>query len=106
MALRSSQDAINLIVTSEVSSEAIYTKLYQGPTWPGGQSGVTFGIGYDCGYSTSAQIDADWAPHLPVEMVEAMQEVAGITGSAAHSHAHELVGKVIVPWDAAMAVFE
>jgi hypothetical protein len=104
--LRSSQDAINLIVVSEVSSKATYTKLYQGPTWPGGQSGVTFGIGYDCGYSTAAQIDADWAPHLPVEIVEAMQGVAGITGSAAHSHAHKLVGKVIIPWDAAMAVFE
>lgn len=105
MSLRSSQDAINLIVQEEVTSEAVYTKSYTQPTWPGGMSGVTIGIGYDCGYSTSAQIDADWAPHVSVGMVEAMQEVAGITGSAAHSHAHELVGKVIIPWAAAMAVF-
>ena len=106
MVLRSSSDAISLIVASEVTSEAVYTKLYQGPTWPGGESGVTVAIGYDLGYSTSDQIDEDWAPHLPLEMVEALQDCAGITGSAASSHAHELVGKVIVPWDVAMAVFE
>lgn len=105
-ALRSSQAAIDLIVCSEVSSESAYTKLYQQPTWPGGMSGVTVGIGYDLGYSTVDQIDEDWADKLPLEMVEAMQEVAGITGSAASSHAHMLVGKVTVPWDAAMAVFE
>jgi hypothetical protein len=104
-ALKSSQDAINLIVTSEVSSESAYNKLYSYPTWPGGQSGVTVAIGYDCGYSTVDQIDQDWADKLPLEMVEALQEVAGITGSAASSHAHALIGRVTVDWDAAMAVF-
>lgn len=104
--MRSSIEALNLIISCEVTSEAAYTKLYTHPTWPGGMSGVTIGIGYDCGYSTSDQIDEDWADKLPLEMVEAMQEVAGITGPAASSHAHMLVGKVVVPWDAAMAVFE
>ena len=104
--LKSSQDAINLIVTSEVSSEAAYNKLYQHPTWPGGMSGVTVAIGYDCGYATADQIDEDWADKLPLEMVEALQDVAGITGPAASSHAHAIVGVVTVPWDAAMAVFE
>jgi hypothetical protein len=54
--LKSSQAAIDLIVMEEVSSQAAYTKLYQGPTWPGGASGVTIGIGYDGGYSTPAVI--------------------------------------------------
>jgi len=105
-ALRSSQDAVNLIVTSEVSSESAYNKLYSHPTWPGGMSGVTVGIGYDVGYSTIDQIDEDWGDKLPLEMVEALQEVAGITGSAASSHAHALIGRVTVDWDAAMAVFQ
>lgn len=103
--LKSSQAAINLIVAEEVSSQAIYQKLYQHPEYPGGASGVTIGIGYDCGYSTADQIDADWSLHLPVEMVEALQDVAGITGSPAGSHAHALRGVVTVPWEAAMAVF-
>lgn len=106
MTIRSSQAAIDLIVAEEVTSKATYQKFYQSPTWPGGASGVTIGIGYDCGYSTADQIDADWSAHLPVEMVEALQAVAGIKGSPAYSHAHEMHGVVVVPFDAAMAVFQ
>lgn len=105
MALLSSQDAIDLIVFEEVSSEALYQKLYQSPTWPGGASGVTIGIGYDCGYSTAAQIEADWGDELSPAMVRALQEVAGITGSPASSHSHELHGVVVVPFNVAMAIF-
>jgi hypothetical protein len=105
-ALRSSPAAVDLIVTSEVTSEATYTRLYQHPTWPGGMSGVTVGIGYDCGYSTADQIFADWSGKLSSEMVEALQDCAGITGPAASSHAHALIGVVTVPFDAAMTVFE
>lgn len=104
--LKSSQAAIDLIVMEEVSSQAAYTKLYQGPTWPGGASGVTIGIGYDCGYSTAATIQADWSDKLPAPTVKALEEVAGIHGSPASSYAHALHGVVTVPWEAAMAVFQ
>jgi hypothetical protein len=103
--VRSSQAAIDLIVAEEVSSRAAYQKLYQHPEWPGGASGVTVGIGYDCGYSTASTILGDWGDKLPSSMVKALQDVAGIHGSPARSHAHELRGVVTVPWTAAMAVF-
>jgi hypothetical protein len=103
--LKSSQAAIDLIVAEEVTSQATYQKLYQHPTWPGGMSGVTVGIGYDCGYSTPATIYSDWGDKLPAAMVEALEAVAGIHGSPASSHAHELRGIVTVPWEAATAVF-
>jgi len=103
--LKSSAAAIDLIVSEEVSSQAIYQKLYQHPEWPGGASGVTIGIGYDCGYSTPSVIAGDWSDKLPAAMIKALQEVAGIHGSPASSHAHALRGAVTVPWDAAMAVF-
>ena len=105
MAVRSSQSAIDLIVAEEVTSEATYQKLYEHPEWPGGASGVTIGIGYDCGYSTANTIQGDWGDKLPAAMVAALQSVAGIHGSPASSHAHELRGVVIISWDAAMAVF-
>lgn len=105
MALRSSQAAIDLIVAEEVSSQATYQKLYQHPEWPGGASGVTIGIGYDCGYSTPDQIMADWSDQLPDPMVHALITVAGIHGSPARAEAAHLHGTVTVPWDAAMAVF-
>ena len=103
--VRSSQAAINLIVTEEVSSQATYEKLYQPPSWPGGMSGVTIGIGYDCGYSTPDVIAADWGDKLPAPTVKCLEDVAGIHGSPAQSYAHALRGVVTVPWDAAMAVF-
>jgi hypothetical protein len=105
MAVRSSQAAIDLIVAEEVSSKAAYQAKYTHPEWPGGASGVTIGIGYDCGYSTASTIQGDWGDKLPAAMVAALQHVAGIHGSPASSHAHELRGVVTVPWEAAMAVF-
>jgi hypothetical protein len=103
--LKSSQAAIDLIVAEEISSPAYYQAHYQHPDWPGGMSGVTIGIGYDCGYSTSATINDDWSGKLSDNMVRALMSVAGIHGSAASSHAHEL-HFVTVPFGAAMDVFK
>ncbi len=105
MALQSSQDAIDLIVNEEVSSQAYYVGHYEHPTWPGGASGVTIGIGYDCGYATASQITADWSGKIPDAMVVLLVRVAGISGSPAHSQAAELVGSVTIPLQAAMSVF-
>ena len=74
------------------------------PDWPGGASGVTIGIGFDCGYSTSAEIGAAWADLLTPASVAALQAVAGIRGSPAQSHAHELHW-ITIPWASAIAVF-
>ena len=106
MVLKSSQAAIDLIVAEEVSSQQTYQSLYQHPEWPGGASGVTIGIGYDCGYSTPDIIAADWGDKLPPEVVKCLEDVAGVHGSPASSYAHALKGVVTVPWEAAMAVFE
>ena len=103
--IRSSQAAVDLIVMEEVTSKNLYNLKYQHPEWPGGASGVTIGIGYDVGYSTPTVIQADRGDKLPVGMVAALEAVAGIHGSAASSHAHELRNVVMVPWAAAMAVF-
>jgi len=105
MTIRSSQAAVDLIVMEEVTSKNLYNLKYTHPEYPGGASGVTIGIGYDCGYSTPTVIQADWGDKLPVAMVAALEAVAGIHGTPAGSHAHELRNVVTVPWAAAMAVF-
>ena len=104
--LQSSQAAINLIVAEEVGSQNLYQAKYQHPEWPGGASGVTIGIGYDCGYASPQTIAGDWGDQLSAPMVKCLQDVAGIHGSPASSYAHMLRGAVTVPWDAAMAVFQ
>lgn len=104
--MRSSQAAMDLIVAEEVSSRATYIKKYQKPEWPGAQSGVTIGIGYDCGYSTPDKIRSDWDPHLSADMIAALVRVAGLTGAAAKAKLAATRKIVSVPWDAAMDVFE
>lgn len=103
--MRSSQAAIDLIVAEEVTSKAVYTKKYQKPEWPGVLSGITIGIGYDCGYSSPDKIRADWGPYLAPEMVSMLVRVAGLKGAEAKAQLARARQVVSVPWDAAMQVF-
>jgi GH24 family phage-related lysozyme (muramidase) len=99
-----SDTAFNLIVEFEVSSQQVYITKYQKPTWPGGASGVTIGIGYDVGYTTSAELHADFDTLIPAGMVTALEKAIGVTGAAAAPLAQNLAASVVVPWDAAIGV--
>ena len=98
-----SEKSFDLIVEEETGGEAYYNKTEIHPDWPGGASGVTIGVGYDCGYETAAQIGADWIA-LPSAARASLQECAGVRGSPAHALASELHG-ISVPWDLAQTVF-
>jgi len=100
-----SDKAFNLIVQEETVGRAYYERTEIQPDWPGGSSGVTIGIGYDVGYCTPDQLAADWNGILPASMISELEDVAGVKGSPAHSHAQQLHGIVSVPWDAAIKVF-
>lgn len=83
----------------------MYEKRYQRPEWPGVASGITVGIGYDLGYNTAETIFNDWRNYLPPDVIREMQRYAGVTGSAAKQVLTQSRQKILVPWDAAMAVF-
>jgi hypothetical protein len=100
-----SQAAFDLIVEFEVSGEAAYDTRYRRPTRPGAASGITIGIGYDCGCSTAAQIRSDSGEVLPAAMVVELVKVAGMTGTRAASALASVRLAVDVPWDVALAVF-
>lgn len=102
--LQVSRRGLDRIVEFEVSSESFYEKKLSRPTWPGGASGVTIGIGYDLGYNKPAQVRADWGGSLPHADVEALVAVAGLTAGAAQK-ACAKVQSVKVPLAAARAVF-
>lgn len=104
--IRSSQAAIDLIVRHEIGSRAQYDKIYKRPVWPGGQSGVTVGIGYDLGYTTRDKVAKDFGPLVPAAMVIAMQNVVGLKGDAAKKALPGIKNRVEIGWDAAMHVFE
>lgn len=100
-----SREAFDLIVNEEVSGRATYEKRYVRPEKPGGQSGVTVGIGYDCGYSSAETIRKDWGGKIPQAMVEALASCAGITGNQAFAACARVRSIVAVPWEAAIDVF-
>lgn len=105
--MRSSPRAMNLIIEEETGGRVYYDKKERHPDWPGGRSGVTIGIGYDCGYETAAQIQADWGAVLNTSMLKLLMSVAGVHGSPAKALAHELAhAGVAVEWEQAMQVFE
>lgn len=101
------QEAIDLIVAEEVASRAVYERKYIHPEWPGGQSGVTIGIGYDIGAGVRSidQLRGDWKGLLSDGDIIALSRAIGVTGAAARSLANNLVA-VTVSWDVAMQVFE
>lgn len=92
------------IIGFEVGSRADYEVIEQHPTFPGGASGVTIGFGYDLGYHTDSEVEADWSAHFPRPTVARLCTLAGLTGSRAMAHLSS-VRDIVVPWDAAAAVY-
>ncbi len=85
-----SQKTLEKIIYWEVGGRAYYDKKFKRPCWPGGQSGVTFGFGYDVGYYSKTTIANDWKGLLTDKEIEALQDAAGIKGSAAKAKATSL----------------
>lgn len=99
-----STKSLDMIVFFEVTSKEVFDRNYQRCNWPGGASGVSLGIGYDCGYYTKAQIALDWGPYLSAGDIQLLQSVAGKTGQAAKAILHT-VQSVKVNFDTAIKVF-
>lgn len=103
--MRISNAAFVLIVSEEVSNKATYEKKYRRPEWPGEQSGLTIGIGYDVGYATADRFIKDWSGHIPAAMIGALSPACGVKGEDAKTLTAQLRDMADIPWDAAMAVF-
>lgn len=102
--LEVSRAGLDLLVAFEVTSPAYYEKKLRRPVWPGGESGVTIGIGYDIGVTGVRQIEQDWRGQLSDEEVDRLLTAQGIAGARAKPLASEL-SDVEVPFDIAQAVF-
>ncbi len=51
--------------------------------WPGQQSGISLGHGYDLGYHTRDALMSDWGPHLSSEKLNLLATAIGVKGAAA-----------------------
>lgn len=93
--------AVDMIVGFEILSRSYYVKRLQRPVWPGGVSGVTWGIGYDGGHQPQPRIVQDWAQHPDVAR---LTTTSGVIGARARPLAAQL-RSVITPLAMAEDVF-
>lgn len=99
-----SEEAFDLIVEFEVTSRSVYEKKYRAPTWPGFESGVTVGIGYDVGQTSAAIVQSDWSGVIPAAMLNALRTAVGVTGPAAQQRALQLRSTVDISFNSAIKV--
>jgi GH24 family phage-related lysozyme (muramidase) len=104
LSLTVSKKGLQQIVRHEISSASYYRKFLSHPTWPGGASGVTIGIGYDLGYNNGQQTRKDWSGKLPEMDLERLVAVCGLKGDGARQVLKN-VESVSIPLEAAQSVF-
>jgi len=101
-----SDKAYNLILKYEVGGgEAYYNKQLKNPCYPGGESGVTIGIGYDLGYNTLAQFEADWKGIIDQTSYSHLVPHLGKKGNNAKV-AIASVKTISIPWESAEVVYK
>ena len=103
-------EQIHLIVGHEIGAEypgdkRYYNKFCSRPTYPGGDSGVTVGIGYDLGYNSSIQIRMDWEGKVNGNLLAFMLKCVGRTGNNAKLMLTPSVKGFVIDYDTAMRVF-
>jgi hypothetical protein len=95
-------EGYQLILDFEVGGgQKYFTRYLQRPTVPGGQSGVTVGVGYDCGYNTAAVILEDWKDF---KHAETLARAAGLKQATA-KRACEDIRWMIFDWKLSEQVF-
>lgn len=104
--IQSSQRAILLIVTEEDGDQNYYLKFESHFSWPGGASGPTVGIGYDCGYSNAEQIKADWTGYIDDARIAALMPAAGHTGGAGQQYVAAHRNAITISWTESIAQFK
>jgi len=96
--------SLNLILEFEVGGgENYYNKFLKNPTWPGEQSGVTIGVGYDTGYVNKTEFNNDWKD-LPQKDFDRLYKIVGTKGYQAKDLVRGLKD-INIPWELGLKVF-
>jgi GH24 family phage-related lysozyme (muramidase) len=101
-----SPKALALILEYEVGGgKSYYEKYLAKPTWPGGASGMTLGIGVDCGYYTPTELEKLFS-FLPKAQLEIVKGASGKTSQAGKAYTQKYKNSgIVIPWDKALKIF-
>ncbi len=100
-----SKRGLDIIINSEISSKAAYLTKYKFPIWPGLESGITIGIGYDLGFVSQNQFQLDWGGSLSATTFNTLKAVVGKKGNDAKLALTASVKRIDVSWEIALEVF-
>jgi len=100
-----SKKAIDLIIQFEVGGRTYYEKKLQSPIWAGGDSGITIGMGYDCGYVSEKQFFQDWGNQLTPNFLDPLRKVIGLKGIQAKQMLRGELLQVKISYNQAYEVF-
>lgn len=92
---------VSFIATEEIGSRARYDQVYRHPVWPGGDSGITIGIGFDLRFADLPTFSRAWGK-LDAVAKAALTPWLGKKGSLAGA---DSLKTVVVPFDLAWPVY-
>jgi len=107
--------AYNFIVGWETGGKAYYEQVIKSrPVWPEFFSGITIGCGYDLGYHTDDQFEADWQGRIAKAAIDRLRPTIGFNTSEPNRAAKVAKAKALVaslrditvPWDVAIKQFD
>jgi hypothetical protein len=96
-----SKRGLDAIINWETGGEKYYDKH---PEWPGEQSGITIGVGWDLGHTSATETTRAWSPHLDAATLTLLVSASGHKGEEAKQILPH-VKHLVVPWESALAVF-
>lgn len=98
-------DAMTFVEAEEDGSPAYYLKTESHWSWPGGASGPTIGVGYDCGYVTRQEAINDWSGIVDTPTLAAILLGVGLKGAEAQSFVAAHRNDITITWVKAVAEF-
>ena len=93
--------AVTFIAVQEVGSRPEYDQHCAKPTFPGGESCITIGVGYDLRFETDT-FQSDWGKLLTAAQMGALTQWLGMQGTSTDVAS---LASVVIPWHAAWLVF-
>jgi len=99
-----STEGVAFIAQEETGGLAYYDKFARWPVFPGGESGITIGVGFDLRHTTKAAFQSLWGPHLSAPVMKTLLQDVGRQGAKVRAEELKAQG-VEIPFSAAWAVF-
>lgn len=97
-------NGIAFIAQEETGGLSFYQRVTRWPHYPGVQSGITIGVGYDLRFNTLDNFRELWEPHLPAEAISELAKDIGKKGTKTRASQLKQIG-IEVLFKAAWPVF-